>query len=126
MFSLLPNSEHYEANSEHYEANSEHYEVNSEHYEVNSEHYERLKQISTAVRETGRAKQEDVKKVILQLCSEHYLSLRTIAELLGRKPNSVRNHYVNPMLDEGLLELKYPDRANHPQQAYKTGSPPTP
>ena len=119
LFSLLPNSEHYEANSEHYEANSE-------HYEVNSEHYERLKQISTAVRETGRAKQEDVKKVILQLCSEHYLSLRTIAELLGRKPNSVRNHYVNPMLDEGLLELKYPDRANHPQQAYKTGSPPTP
>ena len=62
------------------------------------------------MRETGRAKQEEVKNVILQLCSEHYLSLRTIAELLGRKPNSMRNHYVNPMLDEGLLELKYPDR----------------
>ncbi|MFP4102149.1 Fic family protein [Coleofasciculus sp.] len=60
----------------------------------------------------------------LELCSEHYLPLRTLADLLGREPDSIRNHYVNPMLSQDLLELKYPNQPNHPQQAYKAKSRP--
>jgi ATP-dependent DNA helicase RecG len=58
--------------------------------------------------------------VILELCSEHYLALRTLAQLLGREPDTIRNHYLNPMIDEGLLKLKHPQQRNHPQQAYQT------
>ncbi|PSB25013.1 transcriptional regulator, partial [Chlorogloea sp. CCALA 695] len=99
--------------------------LSSEHYEPSSEHYKRLKDIAAPVREKGRAGQELVERVILELCSEHYLLLRTLAELLSRKSDSIRNHYLSPMLDRGLIELGYPKQLNHPQQSYKTVSSPT-
>jgi ATP-dependent DNA helicase RecG len=99
---------------------SKHYEPSSEHYEPSSEHYERLRQIAAPIRDKGRTSKELVQQVILELCSEHYLQLRTLAELLGREPDSIRNHYVNQMLSRGLLELKHPEQINHPQQAYRT------
>ena len=104
---------------------SEHYKPNSEHYDSNSEHYHRLLEIAVPVRQKGRVDQGIVEHVILELCSEHYLTLRTLADLLNRKPDSIRNHYVNPMLDRSLLELRYPEQQNHPQQAYRTVSLPT-
>ena len=117
MLLLLPSSEHYESSSEHYEPSSE-------HYEPSSEHYKRLEDIAAPVREKGRTNKQLVQNVIIELCSEHYLPLRTLAELLGREPDSIRNHYVNDMLKRGLLELKYPEQKNSPQQAYKTVSSP--
>jgi ATP-dependent DNA helicase RecG len=113
LLSLFPSSEHYEPSSEHYEPSSE-------HYEPSSEHYKRLQEIAAPIREKGRVNKSLVEKVILQLCSEHYLSLRTLADLLDREPDSIRNHYVNPLLSQGLLELKYPAQPNHPHQAYRT------
>ena len=103
-------------------SSSEHLPVSSEHLPVSSEHYERLKKIAEPIREKGSVKKELVEDVILQLCCEQYLLLRTLAELLGREPDSIRNHYVNPLLDRGLLELKHPKQKNHPQQAYRTVS----
>jgi len=121
---LFPNSEHYESSSEHYELSSEHYESSSEHYEPSSEHYKRLWEIAAPIREKGRVNKSIVEEAILKLCSEHYLQLRTLAELLGRESDSIRNHYVNPLLSRGSLELKYPDQPNHPDQAYITVSLP--
>ncbi|MCA1991966.1 MAG: hypothetical protein LDL41_07955 [Coleofasciculus sp. S288] len=117
LLSLFPSSEHYELSSEHYEPSSE-------HYEPSSEHYKRLQEIAAPVREKDRVNKSIVEKVILELCSEHYLSLRTLADLLKREPDSIRNHYVNPLLSQGLLELKYPTKPNHPDQAYRTKSLP--
>ncbi|QNH60359.1 Fic family protein [Limnospira indica] len=119
-----PSSEHYEPSSEHYEPSSEHYEPSSEHYEPSSEHYQRLEEIAAPVRAKSRISKEIVEQVILKLCSEHYLPLRTLADLLKREPDSIRNHYVNPMLKQGLLEARYPNEPTHPQQAYRTLSPP--
>ncbi len=113
-------SEHYNTSSEHYNTSSEHYNTSSEHYNTSSEHYEHLRQIAAPVRQKRRANKKLVQKVVRKLCSEDYLSLRTLAQLLGREPDSIRNHYVNPMLSEGLLQLKYPQQPNHPRQAYKT------
>jgi ATP-dependent DNA helicase RecG len=113
LLSLLPSSEHYEPSSEHYEPSSE-------HYEPSPEHYKRLQEIAAPVRAKGRTSKELVEQVILELCSEHYLPLRTLGDLLGRTPDTIRNHYVNPMLQQGLLEARYPDEPTHPQQAYRT------
>ncbi|OKH52450.1 transcriptional regulator [Calothrix sp. HK-06] len=120
LLSLVPSSEHYKKSSEHYEESSEHYEESPEHYEESSEHYKRLQAIAIPVRQTGRTSKELVEQVILELCSEHYLQLRTLAQLLGREPDSIRNHYINPMIERGLLETRYPGQPSHPQQAYKT------
>jgi ATP-dependent DNA helicase RecG len=102
---------------------SEHSAPSSEHSAPSSEQYQRLQEIAQPVRSKGSASKEVVKQVILKLCAEDYLTLRTLAELLGRKPDSLRNHYVNPMIDEGLLEPKYPEQISHPQQAYKAVLP---
>jgi ATP-dependent DNA helicase RecG len=53
------------------------------------------------------------------LCSEQSLQLRELAELLGRKADTLRVHYLNPMVEEGLLRLRYPALPNHPKQAYE-------
>ena len=66
-----------------------------------------------------RANPADVRTVILALCSERYLSLRELAELLGRRPASVQNHYLTPMVREGVLQQRYPGNPNHPNQGYR-------
>jgi ATP-dependent DNA helicase RecG len=83
-----------------------------------------LEEIAAPVRARSRISKEIVEQVILKLCSEDYLPLRTLADLLKREPDSIRNHYVNPMLKQGLLEARYPNEPTHPQQAYRTLSPP--
>ena len=108
------------SNSEHLPESSEHLPKSSEHLPESSEHFQNLKQIAAPVREKSHANKEVVRKVILDLCSEQYLSLQTLAELLGRKRDSIRNHYIKPMLSEGLIKLKHPELINHPQQSYKT------
>ncbi|MDJ0517940.1 MAG: hypothetical protein QNJ74_17380 [Trichodesmium sp. MO_231.B1] len=50
------------------------------------------------------------------------INLKTLAELLARTPDNIRANYINPMLQEGSLQLQYPDKLRHPQQAYKTVS----
>jgi len=109
--------------SEHFELSSEHSELSSEHSELNSEQFAYLQKIAAPVREKGRVDRAFAEQVILELCSEHYLQLRTLAELLGRSSDSIRNHYIKPMLSSGLLELRYPHQQNHPQQAYRVTLP---
>lgn len=99
---------------------SEHLPKSSEHYDLDSEHYNQLEAIANPVKEKGRANKELVRSIILNLCSVRYLTLRTLSDLLQRKPDSLRNHYINPMLKEGLIVLRYPNNPNHPQQGYKT------
>ena len=98
---------------------SEHYTSDSEHYTSDSEHYEKLLNIAKPVREKRRVNKEIVRNTILQLCAEDFLTLRTLADLLKRDSDSIRNHYLRSMLKEGLLTLQFPDSPNHPQQRYK-------
>lgn len=100
------------------ELSSEHYDGDSEHLDVSSEHCEALLKIAGPVREKGRVDKAIVAEVIINLCSGRYLELRTLAKLLNRSPDSLRNHYVNPLIKEGRLEPHFPERPNHPNQAY--------
>lgn len=109
-----------DVNSEHYQEKSEHKEINSEHNDSSSEHYTDLLNLAEPIRNKQRTSPEQVKSVIVQLCANEFLSFRTLAELLNRAPDSIRNHYIKPMLKDGLLEARYPLQHNHPQQAYKT------
>jgi ATP-dependent DNA helicase RecG len=103
-----------------FSVSSEHSVQSSEHYSEASEHYSELVSIASPVRDKGRAPKSLVRQIILKICADDYVQLRTLADLLKREVNSIRNHYVNPMVAEGLLELRYPFQPNHPSQAYKT------
>ncbi len=116
-------SEQKHASSEHSDASSEHYASRSEHYAPDSEHYAALLAIAAPVREKGRANKDLVQRTILALCTERALDLRTLADLLNRRPDSVRNHYIAPMLKAGLLRARHPKQPNHPAQAYSAAEP---
>ena len=123
LLSLPLSSVHNESSSVHNESNSVHNESNSVHNESSSVHNDEnliLLEIAALVREKKRVSPELMRNTILKLCCERYLTLKRLAELLNRSPETIRSHFINPMLSEKLLELQYPDRLNHPQQAYKT------
>ncbi|MBF0125515.1 MAG: hypothetical protein HQL60_09275 [Magnetococcales bacterium] len=62
----------------------------------------------------------EVHAVILALCRGRYLPLRTLSGLLGRSPDYVRPSFLRELVQSGQLELLYPGRLNHPDQAYRT------
>lgn len=101
-------------------SSSEQKTPSSEHLPSDSEHLATLREIAAPVRDTGRAQKQLVRRVLLELCGRDFLTLRTLAELLNRSPDSIRNHYLTPMLAEGLIKLRFPDSPNHPNQGYRS------
>lgn len=113
----LDNSEQSGISSEHLPASSEHLPVGSEH--LSSEHYNKLLSLAADVRCKGKVAKEVMEATILALCAEDWLSLRTLAQLVDRKSDSLRNHYINNMLQDGRLQARVPGKPNHPNQAYR-------
>ncbi|MDE2407939.1 MAG: hypothetical protein KGL91_08765 [Xanthomonadaceae bacterium] len=76
--------------------------------------------IAEPVRSTKRVAPEVTRTTILALCQGRFLSLRQLASLLGRGPETLRDGFVGPMVKEGVLELRYPDKVSRRDQAYRT------
>jgi ATP-dependent DNA helicase RecG len=119
QLSLLPSSEHSELDSEHSGLDSEHSGLDSEHSVSNLDD-RLLFAIAEPIRSQGRSDPQLFRDIVLQLCSGRYLSLRELAKFLGRSSETVRTHYIAPLVLEGLLELRYPNQPKHSQQAYRT------
>jgi ATP-dependent DNA helicase RecG len=92
-------------------------EHDSEH--LTAEHEGRLMELAAEARSKGKIPKSIMELTILELCNNQWLSLRTLARLLGRDPDSLRNHYINPMLKNGRLQARVPGKPNHPNQAYQ-------
>jgi ATP-dependent DNA helicase RecG len=119
---LLPDSsEHLPSSSEHLNNSPEHLPSSSEHLDEELE--KQLLQIALPVQRAGKKVSKAImEEIILALCAIDWLTLRTLARLLDRKPDYLRNHFIAPMLKDGRLELKMPGTPSHPKQAYrKTG-----
>lgn len=68
------------------------------------------------VRSTERAPAAMVEQAIAGLCAETFVPLADLALALNRSPQRMRA-YVGKMVKRGLLELRFPEKRNHPQQA---------
>jgi len=79
-----------------------------------------LMQIALPVRSTPRSSPALVRTTILTLCEGRFIGLRELSTLLNRGMETLRDSYVSPMLREGLLDLRYPDKPSHRDQAYRT------
>jgi ATP-dependent DNA helicase RecG len=107
--------------SQHKEPDSQHKEPNSQHKEPNSQH---LKDIAKPVAESQRAKPEQVKATILDLCSDRFLTASELSTLLCRHSGGLQQRYIGPMVEEGLLLPKYAEAKNQPNQAYTSARRP--
>jgi predicted HTH transcriptional regulator len=78
-----------------------------------------LWEIASGVRSKGKAPEALVRSTILALCRGRFLTLKELAGLLERNPEGLRNRYMAPMVQERLLERRFPASPNHEQQAYR-------
>ena len=102
--------------------NSPHLNGNSPHLNGNLSYLSELDQELVAILSsvTHKKKLSKLAKrdIILRLCKGRYLSLEQLASLLKRYPKGLRDRNLTPMVAEGLLQLRYPDTPNRPDQAY--------
>ncbi|TXH72898.1 MAG: transcriptional regulator [Thiothrix sp.] len=126
LIGLPLSSEHLPSNSEHSLSNSEHSPSNSEH--LNQQAKDLLntsKQPEIFTHELANTKympKAKMEQVILELCKTDWRTISELANLLNRKPDSLRNHYINPLLKAGKLQALTPDKRNNPKQAYKSAN----
>ena len=67
-----------------------------------------------------RAKPDEMKKLVIELCSLKPMSLLELANILKRKTSSLRYLYVNPLIESGELFYTIPEMLSHPDQKYTT------
>ena len=89
---------------------------------MGSEQSERLKTLAAPMHDKAKVSKGLAEHTILAVCAAAWLSLRTMAQLLARDPDSLRNHYINPMLRDGRLFARVPGKPSHPGQAYQAGT----
>jgi len=65
-----------------------------------------------------RANASQIREWILAICSSDYATLKELSLILERNQVFLQQNYISPMLNEGLLKLKYPNSKNSPKQAY--------
>lgn len=81
-----------------------------------------LTQIAQPVSSRQRASPQLVQQTVLALCTERFVGLRVLAELLHRRDRDgadLRQRILNPLVAQGALKRAYP-RPNDPRQAYIT------
>ena len=116
---ITDSSEHISLNSELLTSGSEHLSSSSEHLGLDSEHLLSLEDIAKRVREAGKVSKTTMIDTIIRLCRDEFIPLKQMAQLLGRSSDTIRVHYLSGMVRDGQLEPKYPNKINHPGQAYK-------
>ena len=79
-----------------------------------------LESLATAPRSKGKVDREVLIQVILQLCEGRFVMLRSLAELVHRKPETLRDQYLSKLVRERKLTLAFPKTPTHERQAYTT------
>ncbi len=59
-----------------------------------------------------------MKDLIVELCTYEPLSINEIANILHRKPHSIRYLYVSSLIEDRRLFFTIPEMIKHPNQKY--------
>jgi hypothetical protein len=62
--------------------------------------------------------------IVLQLCARHFVTLRCLALLVNRKPETLRDQYLTKLVRERKLTLAFPKTPTHERQAYSASEAP--
>lgn len=111
-------SEHKGVHSEHKRMHSEHKGGHSEHKDADLTRDAGLTAIAAPARRQRSLPPAEMEKILLNLCENRWLTRNQLAELLTRHPDGLRQRFLTPMVEHGLLRLRYPDKPNRADQAY--------
>lgn len=79
----------------------------------------KLQRLCEKISNQKRGNVKEIRSVILRLCSNNYLTKQEFGRLLNKKPDYLRKLYLAPLVSEGLLQYKYPNKPTDENQAYK-------
>jgi ATP-dependent DNA helicase RecG len=77
-------------------------------------------QLLKTIKERRKTPKADIEQMILIICRARFVTPKEIAELIDREVNTLRTHYLGRLVGSKKLQLKFPDKPNHKDQAYKT------
>lgn len=78
----------------------------------------KLEELAEAPRSKSRLNRDSMEKVILEVCNGYYVTLQSIAYLVSRRPDALRNQYLSQMVKDRRLSLAFPQTPTHERQAY--------
>ena len=115
-------SSHLPLDSSHLPGDSSHLVEDSSHLEKQLSllplKEEELRELAESIARRGKVSPDEMQKVIGLLCKGRFLTAEQLATQLKRTPSNLRNRYLTPMVNGGLLKLRYPESPNRPGQAY--------
>ncbi len=82
-----------------------------------------LATLETAAAEPRAKKKVDreiIIGVVLKICMGRFVTLRCLAELVQRKPETLRDQYLTKLVRDRMLTLAFPTAPTHERQAYGT------
>lgn len=108
------------------EVSSAHHSAHhSAHIEqVSNNEIDELSKVAEKIRLNKHASYKEIEEALIKLCQNKWLTRNQIAKLIGRHPNGLRYRYLTPMVELGLLSLRYPESPTHVLQAYISTSAP--
>ena len=78
-----------------------------------------LEQMAAEPIKYRRIPRDTMQKVIINLCTDHYITLSCLAKLLHRDMGALRQQYLRPLVREKLLRMAFPTVPTHLMQAYR-------
>jgi len=79
---------------------------------------ESINHIATIPRSQKRMNQEELKDIIVELCTGQFVTTRSLAAILDRGERTLRQDYLPVLCKENRLKRAFPDTPNHEKQAY--------
>jgi len=80
----------------------------------------RLEAMASEPRAKGKVDRQVLIDVVMSLCQVRLTTLRCLAELVNRKPDTLRDQYLKTLYRQRQLNLAFPKTPNHERQAYTT------
>jgi ATP-dependent DNA helicase RecG len=86
----------------------------------------RLEGMASEPRAKDKVDRQVLIDVVLQLCEGRFITLRCLAELVNRKPDTLRDLYLKTLVRQRLIRNAFPNTPSQERQAYRTAKPFTP
>ena len=92
----------------------------SPHLATNSPHLPpELLSLAEPARIKGKLPTAEMQALVVRLCNGRWLTSKDLASLLNRDAENLQGRILGVMVKKGLLELRFPDVPNRPDQAYR-------
>lgn len=92
----------------------------SPHLAVSSPHLPpELLSLAEPARIKGKLPAAEMQALVLRLCDGRWLTSKELAILLSRDAENLQGRILTGLVKKGLLELRFPDVPNRPDQAYR-------